>query len=347
MRGASALGLNALLSRTSWRRTRLLILCYHGVSRADEHECSGLYVSPEHLRARFERLRALGATVLSLEEGVRRLREGSLPSLSVALTFDDGFADFHDRAYPLLEEFRYPATVYVATYYCKLNMPVFNPLVSYLLWKARGQTIEMGDLAGSEALAAVPVETAARDALQHRIVARADDLGLSAAQKDEWARTLAERCGVDYEWIQSKGLYHLMTPAELAELDPALVDVQLHTHRHRPPLGRKLLSDEISDNREALSAYLGRSDGFRHFCFPSGIYAREMQPWLEESGVESATTCDPDLAAPNSHPLFLPRFIDTPDISEPAFDGWVSGFCAWLPQKPGNERDRSGALPSD
>ena len=33
LRSAERLGVNSAVSRSSWRRKRLLILCYHGVSR--------------------------------------------------------------------------------------------------------------------------------------------------------------------------------------------------------------------------------------------------------------------------------------------------------------------------
>ena len=107
------------IAESVWRRRRLLILCYHGVSLQDEHEWNGdLFVTPAFLRRRFEILRDREYAVLPLGEAVRSLRGGTLPPRSVVLTFDDGFYDFFAAAAPLLEEFGYPATNYVSSYYC-------------------------------------------------------------------------------------------------------------------------------------------------------------------------------------------------------------------------------------
>jgi len=344
VKGASGAGVSHVVLRSGWRRQRLLILCYHGVSQRDEHECSGLYVSPEHLRRRFERLRELGCTVLSLEEGLRLLREGNLPPAAVALTFDDGFVDFHRLAQPLLKEFKYPATVYVATYYCGFQRPVFDPIISYLLWKAQGQTIDLGCIGISDGQVAVPAGESARGDVHHRILDFVKEKEFAAAEKDDIARTLADHCGVDYDAIVQERLYYLMNPEELADLDRTLIDVELHTHRHRPPLGRDKLGREINDNRKSLRAMLGDDLDPRHFCYPSGIYARQMLPWLAENDVSSATTCDPGLVDPNTEALLLPRFIDTEEIPDAVFDGWVSGFCSWLPQRQSDFGDVTASL---
>jgi hypothetical protein len=184
----------------------------------------------------------------------------------------------------------------------------------------------------------------AREALQLRIRDFANRNNYSASQKDDIARNLASQCGVDYDDIRDKRLYYLMNPAELADLDPALIDIQLHTHRHRSPLSRTRLAAEISDNRESLHAMLGPERALHHFCYPSGVHARQMLPWLSEYGIESATTCVPGLASPDSPPLLLPRFIDTEDVPDAVFDGWVSGFCSWLPQRSGNVADVTAEL---
>ncbi len=113
---ANAAGVSRRFAETAWRCRRLMILCYHGVSLADEHEWNPtLYISPRTLTRRFDALRGFGCTVLSLPEAVDRLYAEDLPQRAVVLTFDDGYYDFKAKALPLLEERRYPATVYVTT----------------------------------------------------------------------------------------------------------------------------------------------------------------------------------------------------------------------------------------
>src|SRR5271166_1102193 len=128
------------------RRNTLLILCYHGISLADEHEWEGgLYITPALFRHRLEVLRNLNTNVLPLGEGLERLQAGTLPPRSVVLTFDDGFYDFHRHAVPLLREFGFPCTIYLTTYYCDYKLPIFNLMASYLLWKSGRAGIATGE----------------------------------------------------------------------------------------------------------------------------------------------------------------------------------------------------------
>ena len=149
---ANAAGVSRRFAGTAWRCRRLMILCYHGVSLADEHEWNPtLYISPRTLARRFDALRRLGCTVLSLPEAVDRLYAEDLPERAVVLTFDDGYYDFKAEALPLLEQRRYPATVYVTTdqWAGDISSPAVNDVAvvnhlrtSYLSWRrVRGEVL--------------------------------------------------------------------------------------------------------------------------------------------------------------------------------------------------------------
>jgi peptidoglycan/xylan/chitin deacetylase (PgdA/CDA1 family) len=51
--------------------------------------------------------------VLSMTDAVRRLAAGTLPARAACITFDDGYANNHDVAMPILRRLGLPATVYV------------------------------------------------------------------------------------------------------------------------------------------------------------------------------------------------------------------------------------------
>lgn len=72
--------------------------------------------------------------MLPLSEAVDRLQSRSLPPRAVTITFDDGFQDFYSVAYPIIESFGFPVTLYLSTYYVEYNRPVFDVMCSYLLW---------------------------------------------------------------------------------------------------------------------------------------------------------------------------------------------------------------------
>ena len=54
-------------------------------------------------------------TVLPLDEAVARWRDGRLPARAAAITFDDGYADNHDVAMPILRRHGLAATFFIST----------------------------------------------------------------------------------------------------------------------------------------------------------------------------------------------------------------------------------------
>ena len=149
-------------------------------------------------------MRAGGYRVLPLAEAVARLAAGTLPPRSVALTFDDGLGDFADLAVPLLAEFGFPATVYVATYYCERPLPVFDPALYYLLWRGRASGADVAGLAGAPG--PLPLDTpAARDAAWHALYGAAERRGLGADGKHALLERVAARVGGAWAAFLARG----------------------------------------------------------------------------------------------------------------------------------------------
>jgi peptidoglycan/xylan/chitin deacetylase (PgdA/CDA1 family) len=331
---AKTAGIFSLVQNSGWRRARLLILGYHGTAIDDEDQWApSLFMSQDCFRERLRLIRKSGCTVITLKEAIRRLFKGDLPERSVTLTFDDGNYDFYKQAYPLLREFNVPVTVYLTTFYSHFNKPVFDVMSSYLLWKGRGSTLKVKELIGKDLEFNLADSAARAKALEglHEFV-RSNKL--SAEEKENLNIRLSKLLHINYDTLLQKRLLHIMTPDEVSRLAAEGVDFQLHTHRHRTPSVRQLFTREIEDNRESIRSMTGSSP--THFCYPSGVYDDAFVPWLKEMGVESAMTCDRDLATRSSDPYFLPRLVDTSNLSAVEFEGWLAGASAVLPQRAGD-----------
>ena len=330
------LGVFAAVRDGRWRSRRILILSYHGISLADEHEWHyGLYMKPADFRERLQLLRRGGYTVLSLGLALELLRANDLPPKSVVITFDDGFYDFYKCAYPILSDFAYPATVYLTTYYCGYNRPVFDVICSYLLWKGRGMMVDRKGIMPGEGK--IDLRTpAGRDHALALIQDFARSAGLTSGDKDALAATLAARVKVDYDAILARRILHLMKPEEVRQLSAENVDIQLHTHRHRTPSNRAAFIEELLHNRESIVSMIDATAAPSHFCYPSGVHKPEFLPWLEEAGVISATTCAAGMTSRRSHPLLLPRLLDSDQLAPVEFESWLTGVAAFLPRWPGD-----------
>lgn len=330
LRAARSSGYFRRLASSDWRRERVLILAWHGVSLLDEHIWKpALFISPELLDARLTAIRENGCTILSLAEAVRRLAGGTLPERAVALTFDDGFYNFHTHAVPILRKHNAPATVYVTSYYVDDNRPVPYLAASYLLWRHR--------TAGRARIHAIPgfdsvdlSSVAVHTAVHQAFVQHCESAQMGADEKHEMLGRLAGDLGVDIDRFSAEDrIVNLMTPEQVAALPRDIVSVDLHTHRHRVPLNEELFTREIVENRTRLTALTGVVS--TDFCFPSGAWSPLMLPWLKKLGVDTATTCVHGLAAPEHDRLLLPRFLDGTQVSELDFEAWLCGFAERIP----------------
>jgi peptidoglycan/xylan/chitin deacetylase (PgdA/CDA1 family) len=318
-----ATGVLNAIAASPWRRNRLLVLCYHGISLRDEHIWSDLfYITPEHFRAHMEILRRTRANVLELDDALSRLRAGALPDRSVVITFDDGFYDFYHYAVPVLREFEFPSTVYLTTHYCKYLVPIFNLMTDYMLWKKRGIEVD-GRSIGLPGVLDLRTDQARRGA--HASLLKFAEVGqMTTVEKDVFARRIAGLLEMDYDGFVRDRMLQIMRPEEIQEILRYGVDIQLHTHRHRTPNQRDLFIREIVDNRARILEVTGKEP--RHFCYPSGVYKPAFFPWLEDAGVYSATTCEQGLATAGDYLLQLPRLLADSRLSGEELRAWVCGL---------------------
>lgn len=96
-------------------RNRMVpILMYHSVNPVQNPKIRGLIVSPEGFRKQMRFLKERRYNVVSLEALVDMISLGKkIPPKTVAITFDDGYKDNYQYAFPVLKEYRLPATFFI------------------------------------------------------------------------------------------------------------------------------------------------------------------------------------------------------------------------------------------
>ncbi|RJL32874.1 polysaccharide deacetylase family protein [Bailinhaonella thermotolerans] len=90
---------------------------YHAVTDDPSPEIAPLAVGPARFARQMELLRERGHHAVTVSRLVAALHGtgGALPPDPVVITFDDGFADVHEHALPVLDRLGLTATVYVTT----------------------------------------------------------------------------------------------------------------------------------------------------------------------------------------------------------------------------------------
>ncbi len=124
------------------RRLRVPVLMYHYLSTppddADIYR-RDLSVPPELFAAQLDRLLAEGYTAVTLYQVMDALQRGApLPEKPVVITFDDGYRDNYENAFPLLRARALPATIFVVTDFIDEQRP------EYLTWDMAREMLQNG-----------------------------------------------------------------------------------------------------------------------------------------------------------------------------------------------------------
>lgn len=124
--------------------TNLPVLMYHHVEppeNAVKFKRTGLNVPPEMFKKQMEYLKSKGYVFVGLTDLVNFFDSGiKLPSKSVLITFDDGYVDNGDEAFPIMRELGIKGTIYIPTglmenfnylTWAKINEMKFSGLISF------------------------------------------------------------------------------------------------------------------------------------------------------------------------------------------------------------------------
>jgi peptidoglycan/xylan/chitin deacetylase (PgdA/CDA1 family) len=126
---------------------RLPILIYHSVAERAAPGIRRLSVRPADLAAQLAFLRGEGIRTLSFTDVAEAVRDDRpLPPRAVALTFDDGYADFYETALPLLQRYGCTATIFVTTGWLDDadEHQAGRPLDRMLSWRQLGEISSAG-----------------------------------------------------------------------------------------------------------------------------------------------------------------------------------------------------------
>lgn len=102
--------LNYMVEKSS---KRIPILMYHRVDNSEDNE---IVLSKEVFKKQMDYLKDNNFTTINFDELYSYfLDDSSLPNKPVILTFDDGYEDNYQNAYPILKEHGFKATVFMIT----------------------------------------------------------------------------------------------------------------------------------------------------------------------------------------------------------------------------------------
>ena len=321
---ATLAGANAAVRRAL--RSRLRVVCYHGVVGGDRSDDAYRYrntVSVAQFRRQLATLSrhfspvSAGDVLDWVERGTR------LPDSAVLVTFDDGYRNNLVHALPELERYGVPALVSVTTGYIGQRRLLWTQEVNERVLQTRRPTLPLPADGGS---AAVPDAVVGRIALAERI--RGSCKALSRAALTVYLGRLSDACAGEALQLDDE-LYNFLSWDEVRALARRGVAIASHTVEHPilSRLDRDALVIELQESRATIERELGTACPW--IAYPNGGFediSADVISVARESGyrVGFSLTGRVNSAAPD--PLMIDRICIVGHVPDPVFDVRISGL---------------------
>jgi peptidoglycan/xylan/chitin deacetylase (PgdA/CDA1 family) len=247
---------------------RIAVLTYHSLDDSG----SVLSTSPQVFAEQMRVLHELHVRVVSLSEVGQALGRGSVQENLVVLTFDDGFSSVYEHAFPILQRYGDPATIFLVTAYCgKTNSWPGQPLTverrPLLGWAEIKEMSRAGISFGSHTVTHPDLRKLPRHAVEEELVASKKTIEDATGDAVE---TIAYPYGACDETIKRLAQAHFSLGCATTlgfagpKWDPFSIERLDMYYLSRPGFFRRLFSPEMAAYirlREALRRTRGWMQG--------------------------------------------------------------------------------------
>lgn len=269
------------------RRTAV-IARFHSVS--DARRGNYLYVEPTISvpPSAFERQIAFLAQnyrCISMDDLSEVLESGrELPPNAVVVTFDDGYRDNYEFAYPVLRHYRVPAIFYLATACLDGREPLWPSEIRYLVYSAEGPKFRNPRSRREYGISTKTEKEAAIRDMKKTFAA------LPREQRRDALRALRARSKGDPMFLKET----MLTWEHVKEMHRGGMHFGAHTMSHPllPTLPPEEARDEIVGSKLELEAHLEAA--IHHFSYPNpgdGVHCNgAVKQLVAESGYLTAVT---------------------------------------------------------
>jgi peptidoglycan/xylan/chitin deacetylase (PgdA/CDA1 family) len=267
----------------------LASLCYHSVG-----ETTGTYkfdpatidVGAAQFREHLEML-ARHCTVIGIDECCDAIEGQRLPPNAVLITFDDGYRSCVDIALPLLQEFGFRATFFIATDYVNDRRLYWWDRIHYLVNETQRGVLSLRYPKRMRIDVSEPQEAAGQ---LLRLIK--DEYGMDLHR---FLDDLTEASGVPWgPDVEARVVDELiMTWDDVRRLRAAGMDIGSHTRSHRvlQTLGPGQLAEELAGSKRIIERELG--EPVRSIAYPVGYsiaHVPEIRAAVDQAGYEVGFT---------------------------------------------------------
>ena len=264
---------------------KAFVLMYHRVIRSlEEQELyvqPGMYILSETLREQLAYLKS-NFTVLPLSELVKRRETGQKIDGCCAITYDDGWRDNFLYAFPVLQEFGVPATVFLATAFIGTEHHFWPEKLFLFLKTAKQKSVGRNNSKVQSFLRSIAWDESGRPSFENAVAV------FKAYPPREREKILEEISSAGHASPPKRLLMNWEEAREM--LNSGLIDFGAHTANHvildQIPLQEA--EKEILRSKEELEHHLDIRPDL--FAYPNGNYNRALSDLLKKHGFRAAVT---------------------------------------------------------
>jgi len=280
-------GLDRVLGAWSGAASLPVVVGYHRVvedfDSSSRSSIPSMLISRRMLEQHLDSL-ARQYKLVPLEEAGALMYAGGDRAVA-AVTFDDGYRDFYEIAFPLLQRKGIPAALFVVTGLMDTDRPQDHDKLYFLLSRRFGNpAFDSGSFSRFLQLLGMPLTVAAHSPYE---ASRALLEGLTQEQLRTVISALEEATGICTEEMEE---FAPMTWEMVESVHRAGVTIGSHTKSHvlmtnEPPAR---LAEEAATSRYELECRLRST--VQHFAYPSGCFDDESVASVARSGYRFAYT---------------------------------------------------------
>jgi peptidoglycan/xylan/chitin deacetylase (PgdA/CDA1 family) len=278
----SAVGLPRLL-HSQFYGNGLAILQYHAVIREPLQFPDWCFLDERAFRSQIAYVNRQ-FRVVTLREAVELLTLGAITEPTLAITFDDGYQNNYDIAFPILREYECPATIFLSTRYINGGETPWFCRLNIALERARQQSVRWN---GFTFDLSTPIKKSRASTALHKLIKEHHPSEVDDLVTDICRRLAAEDC----QGAQPGSPYSMLSVESIhAMLNSGLVAFGAHTHNHilLGKLSPREQQVEILESLRLVEKFTGQP--CRAFSYPNGSYDQTTVELLKSAGVTWAVS---------------------------------------------------------
>ncbi|MBF0483601.1 MAG: polysaccharide deacetylase family protein [Candidatus Omnitrophica bacterium] len=292
------LKVHVLARRINFRNA--VILSYHRVASSNTFEelYPGMIVTADNFKLQMDFLKK-NYQIISLEELISAKDKASFPHNTAVITFDDGYYDNYEFAYPVLNELNLPATIFISTDFIEKGRSFFWDEVAYMVFNTKRSNFQL-QLGNERVSFNLELKSQAVTQLCLRMKQ------LSQMEQEIILDTLSAFLAVP----RNRAVSNFLTWSVMKEMQQHKISFGAHTHSHGASSvgGFNEIMSDILKSKEVLDNKL--SQNTKIFAYPFGDktdIALDVSQGLAKYGFKCAVTLEAGLVKIQDDPFLWKR----------------------------------------